>query len=122
MKPAVAEAIERLRGVYPVVASDDGEGGARVIVEDVELDGATTWFGFHITFQYPYADIYPHYVRADLIRRDGGSLVGAGINPNNAFEGRPAIMLSRRSNNLNAVNDTALLKLKKVIAWLEENR
>ena len=30
-----------------------------------------TWISFQITFQYPYADVYPHFVRHDLSRADG---------------------------------------------------
>jgi len=77
----------------------------------------STWIGFRITFQYPYADVYPHFVRADLRRRDGRAL-GDGISGGHKFVGRPAVQLSRRSNHLNPALDTATLKLAKVLQWL----
>ncbi len=99
---------------------DDGEGGAYVIVENVQLGAAyaqdTTWVGFRITFQYPYADVYPHYVRGDLTRRDGQPL-GEAMSPT-TFEDRPTVQISRRSNNLDPRRDTAALKLQKVLMWL----
>ena len=56
---------------------DDGEGGGFVFVEPLD-PGPTyvqreTWIGFRITFQYPYADVYPHFARGDLARVDGGN-------------------------------------------------
>lgn len=35
-----------------------------------------------------------------------------------AFEDRPAVQISRRSNRLNPATDTAVIKLHKVLAWL----
>ena len=61
-----------------------------------------TWVGFCISYQYPHADIYPLFVRADLTRVDGGSH-GEGISLQ-TFEGQPALQLSRRSNRLNPEN------------------
>src|SRR5205085_4744154 len=46
-----------------------------VIVHDISVGDcyapSTTWFGFLITFQYPRADVYPHFVDAQLRRADG---------------------------------------------------
>ena len=71
---------------------------------------------FAISFQYPYADIYPLFVRPDLTRADGQPH-GEGITPA-SFESEPALQLSRRSNHLNPEVDTATLKVTKVIEWL----
>lgn len=76
-----------------------------------------TWVGFRITFQYPNADVYPHYVRGDLSRRDRGNH-SAGIQAGYTFEDRSALQLSRRSNRLNPAIDSAALKLLKVLEWL----
>jgi hypothetical protein len=99
---------------------DDGEGGAYVIAEAVDPGGIyvqdQTWVGFRITFQYPYTDVYPHYVRGDLARKDGQPL-GEAMAPT-TFEERSAIQISRRSNHLDPRRDTAALKLQKILMWL----
>ena len=117
-------AIAEIREAYPettVTVREDGDGGAYVIVEEVDLGFVyrerATWIGFHITFQYPYSDTYPHYVRGDLSRADGRGL-GDGMSQNHNFEGKPAVQISRRSNHLDPQTETALLKLQKVLAWL----
>lgn len=123
MAPTVAQAIEELRQAlaeHAIVVREDGEGGAFVIVEGLDpgdtYQQRETWVGFRLTFQYPYADVYPHYVRGDLARVDGRAL-GGGTGKAQ-FEGRSAVQLSRRSNRLNPGTDTALLKLMKVMEWL----
>lgn len=126
IKAEVARAVEEIRGHFPgnpVTIKPDGSGGAFVTLEDVWLSPlyqqADTWVGFQITFQYPYADVYPHFVRHDLRRVDGRSLgEGTGSSP---FDGRPAIQLSRRNNHLDPAVDTALLKLLKVLEWLRHH-
>jgi hypothetical protein len=75
-----------------------------------------TWIGFRITFQYPYSDCYPHFVRGDLARADSAG-PGEGMTVT-TFENRPAVQISRRSNRLNPATDTALVKLHKVLHWL----
>lgn len=124
VKPAVERAIEEIRAAFagvPVTVREDGEGGAYVIVEDIDpgppYEQRTTWIGFRITFQYPYADTYPHFVRGDLARADKRPL-GEGISQNHTFEGRSAAQISRRSNHLDPTTETALLKLEKVLTWL----
>ncbi len=124
VKEPVGQAIDEIRKAFPdieVNVREDGEGGVYVVLETIELGEAfrpaATWVGFRITFQYPYADCYPHYVRGDLTRTSGVLLAGGGIQPGQAFENRPAIQLSRRSTRLNPQTDTALLKLEKVLLW-----
>ncbi len=55
---AVAAAVEEVRAAFPaleVIAQEDGEGGAYVIIESVPLGGPyaapTTWIGFRITYR-----------------------------------------------------------------------
>jgi hypothetical protein len=122
LTPEVAAAIAELEAAYPggVVTTNDGVGGALVLVESVKLGPpyaqASTWVGFHVTHLHPNADIYPHHVRGDLARIDGQGL-GSGTSPS-SFQGRPSQQLSRRSNRRDASTDTALLKLERVIKWL----
>lgn len=124
MKSEVATAIEQIRQSFPgkeLVIAEESEGGARVIVEQIDL-GPTfkqqdSWFGFYITCSYPYADVYPHFVRPDLSLVSGNPL-GEGTSTGQNFLGRAAIQLSRRSNRLNPKTDTAALKLLKVVEWL----
>ena len=111
--PAVVQAIEQIRisfAKYAVEAESDGAGGAYIVVRGLPLGPifaqGDTWIGFQITFQYPYADVYPHFARPDLARADGRSL-GAGLGQNAQFRGQPATQISRRSNKLNPATDTA---------------
>ena len=119
----VADAIEEIRSHFDETVAtviEDGQGGAYILVEEVDLGEkyypARSWIGFQVTFQYPYSDVYPHFVRGDLSRADGAALgeaTSAG-----QFQGRQAIQVSRRSNHVNPATDTALLKLLKVIDWI----
>ena len=123
MTPMVAEAIDEIKATFEgttVCVEDDGEGGAYVRIEPLDPGPSyvqsETWIGFRITQQYPYADVYPHFVRSDLSRIDGKPL-GDGMSPNKYRE-QPAIQVSRRSNHLNPATDTAALKLQKVLDWM----
>jgi hypothetical protein len=124
MAPTVAEAIEEIRATFDtstVTVKEDGEGGAYVRIDPVDpgppYTQRETWIGFRITAQYPYADVYPLFVRNDLSRADGAAL-GEGMAPNNAFDGEPAVQVSRRSNHLNPAADTAAIKVLKVLQWM----
>lgn len=120
--PEVRMAAAEIAAVYPHVRLEpDGDGGAYVVVEGLRLapiyKQRETWMGFRITFPYPQADVYPHFVRGDLSRVDDAAL-GGGTSTGHSFNGRAAVQLSRRSNRLNPAVDTALLKLQKVHQWL----
>ena len=124
MGEAVRQAITAIQGSLHssiVTAREDGDGGAYVIVEDAPLGGpwaqSSTWVGFRITYTYPYADVYPHFIRADLARKDGRPPLGPAMSLTQ-FEGRQAIQLSRRSNKRDPQRETALIKLLKVLEWL----
>ncbi|WP_208757043.1 hypothetical protein [Bradyrhizobium nanningense] len=121
--PAIEKAIAEIRSSFPecqIDAEPDGSGGAYVMVRDVPLGPPyvqpTIWIGFQITFQYPYADVYPHFTCAELKRTDGRPL-GEGLGLA-SHRGSPAMQISRRSNKLNPATDTAALKLLKVMQWL----
>jgi hypothetical protein len=123
MTPEVSQAIKELRAAFPRAAITDllvGDGGANVTIEPVDPGQQyvqrETWVRFLISFQYPYADVYPLFVRPDLARVDGASL-GEAITLA-SFDGQPALQISRRSNKLNPATDTATLKVVKVLGWL----
>jgi hypothetical protein len=126
MKPEVSEAVAQLKAQYPDSMFDtreDAQGGVHVLIEPVDLgdhytEGTrNTWISFHISFQYPFADVYPHHVRRDLARADSRPL-GGGMSPAEApVFGRLSIQLSRRSNHRDPNRETALHKLLKVIHW-----
>ncbi len=119
---AIEQAIAEIQSSFPesqVEAEPDGSGGAHVIVRNVPLGPPyvqpTIWIGFQVTFQYPYADVYPHFT-CELKRADGRAL-GDGL-ATASYRGGAAIQISRRSNKLNPATDTAALKLLKVMQWL----
>jgi len=123
IQPQIEKAIAEIRSSFPdcqVDAETDGTGGAYVLVHGVPLGPPyvqpNIWVGFQITFQYPYADVYPHFTGTDLARADGRPL-GEGLG-SATWRGQAATQLSRRSNKLNPATDTAALKLLKVMQWL----
>jgi hypothetical protein len=79
----------------------------------------TTWMGFHIPAQYPYADIYPVFIGANTARSDGIGFV-APITPGHNFEGRPAIQVSRRSGAAQNGLQKVTAKILKVLDFLEK--
>lgn len=126
MKKAVTEAIREIERGFPdavVTVKDDGEGGAYVYVEPVDISETyseatrRTWIGFKIAFNYPFADLYPHHVRGDLARADGAAL-GLGMSASQfvPFE-KASIQLSRRTPEGGWAHQTALVKVLKVIDW-----
>jgi hypothetical protein len=121
--PIVQKAVEQIRASFadcPLETAPDGSGGVFVTLRNVPLGPpwaqADTWISFQITFQYPYADVYPHFVRQDLSRLDRQPL-GQGLGQAQ-FRNQAAVQVSRRSNKLNPATDTAVLKLLKVMKWL----
>ena len=124
MTPAIQAAVTEVEQSFPghrVEVMSEGQGGAYVIVYDLNVGEryapATSWIGFLITFQYPYADVYPHFVRADLKRIDGTNLP-SGFSGPIVWNGCQALQISRRSNRWTAGVDTAAMKLAKVLNWI----
>jgi hypothetical protein len=136
MTPEVTAAIDELRVHFvgrTILVGEDAQGGACVIIEDVEFGPpytqTTSWVGFHITHGCPYADVYPHFVRGDLIRADGrplGEAMGGShqfpqpkVVVRGALPSRPAVQISRRSNHreTDSTMETPLIKLLKVLKW-----
>lgn len=124
MTPEIEVAVAELVSAFPeatVTATATGDGGADVTIDSVDPGPVytlrETWVRFNIGFQYPHADVYPIFVRPDLVRTDGADHP-EGIAQGNVG-GTKALQLSRRSNRLNPASDTAALKVTKVLHWLE---
>ena len=128
MKPEIQQAIEEIRSAFPGVSLDiepDEDGGAYVTAHDFDIgqqyEPERSWSAFRITFQYPFADIYPHFFIASLHRKDGKPL-GEAFQPNNQWQhagtSESATMVSRRSNRRDPATETAALKLAKVLDWI----
>src|SRR5688572_29940883 len=119
MKTEVATAIDELSKQFEgadLTVSEDDAGGARVIIEPVNIGDryapASTWIGFHITPQYPYADLYPMFIGGDVKRLDGKSFEEP-VTAGHSFEGRSAIQVSRRNTAAGAGSQKAVVKVVK---------
>lgn len=126
MKVEVSSAIDELRRQFPdssVTEREDGQGGAYVTIDAVVLGHrylpSSSWMGFQIPAQYPYADIYPVFVDASVARADGIPFVPP-VTPGHTFEGRPALQVSRRNGAVQSGLQTARAKVLKVLDFLEK--
>ena len=126
MKQDIADAIEELKRAFPssaVTIKEDGQGGAYVFVENVDIGArfvpSHTWMGGHITALYPYADIYPVFIDAS-VSRVGGRRFDAPITYGHNFAGRPAIQISRVNNQVQNCPQTAVAKFMKILDFLEK--
>ena len=126
MKTEVAQSIEELRRQFPAAAievTEEAQGGAMVVISPVRIGPRfvpqTTWLGAHIPALYPYADIYPVFMDAQVRRVDGAAFV-APITPNASFAGRHALQISRRNPQAQQSPQTTVMKFLKVIDFLEK--
>jgi hypothetical protein len=126
VKTEVTTAIEELKRQFPdstLTIREDGQGGAYVVMDPVVLSArftpSSTWVGFQIPAQYPYADIYPVFVAGQLARVDGVPFA-APITPNHQFENRPALQISRRNGAAQTDRHKATAKILKVLNFLEK--
>jgi hypothetical protein len=135
MKPEVKQGIDELCLGLPdhaVRVKEDPDGGAFVVVDGLcigaAFEPASSWVGFHMTFPYPDADVYPHFI--DPFVRYTGSEAAPNKHPDGdlptslsrgatmpGFE-LTAIQVSRRSNRRDADTDSALHKLLRVLEFL----
>lgn len=125
MNQDVVDAIAELERAFPdapVHVVEDGSGGARVRIEDVDLGERftprRTWIGGHLTALYPNADIYPVFIGADVQRSDGVPFI-VPITSGATFMDRPALQVSRMNNQLHLARQTALSKFNKILHFLE---
>lgn len=125
MNQEVAKAIAELRKAFEpseITVSEDAEGGAYVIVETVTIGNRhqppQTWLGGHIPALYPAADIYPVFMGAD-VRLASGAEYQAPVTRGHSFQGRPAIQISRRNNQIHLASQTAVAKFTKILHFLD---
>ena len=126
MNVEISKAIQELEHQFSncsFTIRDDEQGGAYIIMDGVPL-GATykpesTWFGFHLPAQYPYADIYPVFMGSEVTRIDNIDF-SAPITRGHAFEGRTAIQISRRNGAAQSGTQKATTKLLKILDFLEK--
>src|SRR5882724_5723924 len=123
MKPTVEKAVEELIAGSPgagVRFKEDDDGGAFVLAESIDIgEGfapSVSWIGFHITWPYPDADVYPHFIDAGVRyvgKREAPNQHPDGNLPTSMTRGSflapgfelPAIQISRRSNRRDAETD-----------------
>lgn len=124
MTPEVEQAIKDIQLIFDghrIDVEPESQGGAYLRVHDLLLGDryvpAKTWVGFLITFQYPRADVYPHFIDSQVRRADGRAH-GAGFSGPIQWRDHSALQISRRSNRLNPSVDTAATKLAKVLEWI----
>lgn len=135
MKPDVEAAVKELRegaGGADVRVQEDPDGGAFVILDGIHIGDCfappVSWIGFQITFPYPDADVYPHFIDPTVRYVGQGEATNqnpVGNLPTAMTRGAmmpgfnlPAIQVSRRSNHRNATSDSALHKLLRIIEFL----
>jgi hypothetical protein len=126
MKVEVSSAIDELKRQFSgatFTVREDGQGGAYVVMEPVALGSRyrpeTTWVGFHIPPQYPYADIYPVFIGGNVARANGMPF-SAPVTPGHQFEARPALQVSRRNSAAQAGLQKVGSKVLKVLDFLEK--
>jgi hypothetical protein len=124
MTPEIAAAVEEIKRLFAghqVDVYSEEQGGAHIVVHDLFIGDqyapSSNWVGFSINFQYPYSDVYPHFIDAGVKRVDGANF-GGGISGPTEWQNRKVLQISRRSNHLDPTTDTAAIKLAKVVDWL----
>ena len=124
--PTIEQILAQLREDFPgttVTFTPDGSGGGTAVVEPVELGRRylpnQSWLGAQLTVGLPFADVYPFYIGGEVRRADGRPHQ-TPISQANTFAGRPALQVSRRTNNLVATSEAAALKFTKVLHFIRE--
>ena len=134
MKAGVEKALTGIRATFAGKAIQVVEspcGGAHVLIESVDLGApfaqSDTWLGFFLNNACPDADLYPLYVRGDLVRADGAKLepplhVNQSWPPTNVagIPVRNAVMVSRRQKNSASIGrETPVIKLLTILKWMK---
>lgn len=128
--PAVAAAIAVIEHQVPghLIQWPDGNGGAHVFIDSVDLGApfvqSATWVAFHVPHTLPDGDVYPVWMRPDLARIDGGPIGKCNAAGQNFMHqnrdlrwlNEPAVLVSLRSNGRDRDVDSPARKLARVLA------
>ncbi len=123
--PAVEQVLSMLRKEFEgaTVTFNPDAGGGTVFIEPVELgprySPSTSWLGATLSSALPFADVYPLFVGGNVVRTDGRPHP-TPVSGGHSFAERPALQISRRSNNLDTSPDAAALKFTKVLHFFRE--
>ena len=125
MKNEISEAIDELKcvlGEKNVEVNPDNIGGAYVTINNIDIGDkfapSIIWCGFYINHMYPMSDIYPHFINPEIKLSNGEDLKGPFQIINN-WNNRISMQVSRRSNRWNPAQDTAQMKLEKVLDFIK---
>ncbi len=124
MTPEVENAIAEIKDDFPDHTIDvvaESQGGAYVIVHNLALgdqfEQCGTWVGFLIPFSYPRADVYPHFIDANVKLKDGKSFNCCVSGPTE-WQKRNTLQISRKSRRWDPTIDSATTKLAQILDWL----
>lgn len=122
----IEQVLIRIREEFPgatTTFTPDGTGGGSVVIEPVDIGTryapTATWFGAHLSHALPFADVYPLFIGSNVVRKDGAAHQ-APITVGHTFANRPALQVSKRTNNLLATPEGAALKFTKVLHYIKE--
>jgi Prokaryotic E2 family E len=114
----VLRAIQELQADFAVTYEPTGDGGAIVVVHDLDLGAswqpAVIDLTFQIPYNYPFAAIYPYYAAGGLRRTDGQG--ETALQPA-SWRGQPHTQISLRANRWSPQVDTALGAVVQVQDW-----
>lgn len=117
----VSRGLEELEEAFPgrVRHEPDGEGGAFVTIEEVELSDRWTRLSseltFHLAYNYPAASIYPYYLPQEVTPADG---VFPAALQRIEWRGKQVIQVSLRQENWDPRRDNAVGAVMQTQAWL----
>jgi hypothetical protein len=121
LSQGVSVGLQQLEEVFTgrVRHEPDGEGGAFVVVEEIELgehwSARTAELAFHLAYNYPASSIYPYYLQPDIVPA-GGAFPQALQRVE--WRGSPMIQVSLRQENWDPRRDNAVGAVMQTQDWL----
>jgi hypothetical protein len=117
----VSLGLEQLEEVFSgrVRHEPDGEGGAFVVVDGIELgerwSATVAALAFHLAYNYPASSIYPYYLQPDIVPADGGFPQAL---QRVDWRGSPMVQVSLRQENWDPRRDNAVGAVMQTQDWL----